>query len=433
MQKPTVIIVAGGKNSRFSPLNTKTHKGFLPLLGKPLVVKALESLKHSGFKKVVIVVSNKDFGDNGFSKYLKNNNLELKLGLNIKLILQKNHKGMGDALLTAKDEILKNSNKSFILASPYYSDLGQKAQMLWTKKQKSNANGILLGSHTDQPEIYGVIDIDPNNPEKVVGIIEKPKKETSVEKSSPHKIKVDSVYLFDNKFLSELSSTKEEEYSLESAISAYAKREQVIWIKNTQKAESLKYPWHLFRLFQQSIEKEKTSISKNAQIAKTAVIDKTYGPVIIDSGARVGDFAKISGPCYIGKDVLVGDYAFVRGSSLEAGSIVGANSEVVRSILFEKASIHYGYLGDSILGSETQVGAGIITANKRFDRKNIRVRIKNKTVDTELKALGIITGHNVQIGIRANTMPGILLGENSTIYPGLTVDKNITENEIIKK
>jgi len=129
----------------------------------------------------------------------------------------------------------------------------------------------------------------------------------------------------------------------------------------------------------------------------------------------------------------VGDYSFVRGSSLEEGVVVGANTEVVRSILFENSSIHYGYIADSILGQKTTIGAGIITANKRFDRKNIRVKINGNTIESGLKSLGIITGHNTTIGIRVNSMPGILIGKDTTIYPGATINKNIDEDETLKK
>ena len=420
MQKPTILIIAGGKNSRFFPLNTKTHKGFLPLVGKPIITLALESLKQHNFNKIVVVVSQKDYGDNGFSKYLKENDS----GLDIQTVLQKEAKGMGNALLLA----IEHLDDSFILASPYYFNMGKKAQMLWTKKQESGANCVFSGTHTETPELYGILDLDPNNQEKVLGIVEKPKNG-----EEPSSFKADSVYLFDNKFIEELTNTPEEEYSLETAITTYAKKANIAWIKNTELIKSIKYPWHLFRSFEQIILRSKTSISNQAEVSKTAIIDDSNGPVIIEDGARVGEFVKISGPCYIGKNCLVGDYSFIRGSSLEAGAIVGANTEVVRCIFFENSSIHYGYIGDSILGTGSQIGAGLITANKRFDRKNVGVKIKNKVVDSNRRALGIITGDNAQIGIRVNTMPGIMIGENSVVYPGLTLSRNVDANETIKK
>lgn len=420
MSKPTVIILAGGKNSRFFPLNTSTHKGFLSLAGGPIVAKALKNLKLHGFNKVVVVVSPKDYDGQGFSKFLEENDLDL----DIKLVLQKEAKGMGDALLKTKEYL----SDRFIVASPYYFNMGSKAEKLWLQQQKTGANCVCSGTETENIGLFGAMKFDPQNPEKVVEIVEKPKKG-----EEPSSFKIDSFYLFDNNFIDELANTPDGEYSLELAISNYAKKAAVTWIKNMKQAKSVKYPWHLFESFKQIMAEEKTSIADSAELAETAVIDDQNGPVVISEGAKVGDFAKIVGPSFIGKNAFVGDYSFVRGSSLEEGVVVGANTEIVRSILMERASIHFGYLADSILGVETKVGAGLITANKRLDRKDVRIEVKSELVDTKRSALGIITGNNVQIGIRVNTMPGIMIGENSVIFPNLTVSRNVKENETLKK
>lgn len=421
MTKPTILIIAGGNNSRFAPLNTRTHKGFLSLAGKPIITRALEDLKKHEFTNIVIVVSQKDYGDKGFSKYLKENN---NLGLDIDIILQKEARGMGDALLKAKS-LLTND---FVLASPYYFNLGQKTKQLWEKKQDSNADCVFSGTKTEHPELYGILDLAPNNHDKVLGVIEKPKRE-----DAPSLFKIDSVYLFDKKFMDVLADTKEEEYALEKAISKYAVENEITWIQNKLKVKSIKYPWHLFRTFNQIIMDQDTNISEDATIAKTAIIDDSIGPIIIEAGARVGDFAKISGPCYIGKNCLVGDYSFIRGSSLETAAIVGVKTEVVRSILFEKSSIHSGYLADSILGHNTKIAAGLITANKRMDRKNIRVQVKRELIDSNLNVLGLITGEKVATGIGVKSMPGMIIGANSSVHPNLVIKRNVGNNKTLEE
>lgn len=441
MKKPNIVIVAGGKNSRFFPLNTETHKGFLSVAGKPLILRTLENLKKHDFaikgrgEKVIIVVSQKDFNGKGFDKYLTDNNIADKLQLDIQLVLQENANGMGDALLTAKEYFSEVASNSFVLASPYHFDLGEIIDELWQKKQSSGANCVLSATQTESPEIYGVLNLNPNNFEEVLGITEKPETilQSDNDNESVKHFKVNSVYLFDNNFTEELLKTPEEESSLETAITNYAKKTQITWIENTKESLSLKYPWQLFNAFEKIMRQEKTSISENAKISKTSIIDDSNGPVIIEDTAELGDYTKIVGPCYIGRNVFVGDYSFIRGSSIEEDSTIGANTEVARCILFEDVTIHFGYISDSILGSSTRVGAGIITANKRFDRNNVRVKIKDKIIDSKREALGIITGSNVKIGIRTNTMPGVLIGENSSLYPGLTISENIKEDEIIKK
>ena len=419
-QKPTIIIIAGGENSRFFPLNTKTHKGFLSLVGQPIVSSALQSLESHGFTEVVFVVSAKDYKNSEFSQFLES----FKTTLKITTVLQNEATGMGDAVLLAQNKL----HSSFILASPYYANLGHIADKLYRKQQDTQAQAVFSGTQTDCPELYGMLAFNKKNLEQVSGIIEKPSTG-----SEPSNIKIDSVYLFEQNFITALAKTKKSQYSLEETIANFVQQNFVTWIENTHSVQSLKYPWHLFNLLNQTFVSMKSYTNHSATVAKTAVLDDSNGPIKIDENAKIGDFVKIFGPCYIGKNCLVGDYSFVRGSSLEENSTVGANTEVVRSILFEDSSIHYGYLADSILGHGSKVGAGLITANKRLDRKNVRVLVKNKIVDTGTTALGIITGEKSLIGIRVNTMPGVLIGATATVHPDTSVSRNIAAGGLTHK
>jgi len=254
----------------------------------------------------------------------------------------------------------------------------------------------------------------------VLIIVKKPKKG-----QEPSNIKVDSIYLFNTDFVNLLEKAKKTEYSLEETITNFVKHNHGAWIENNSEVSSLKYPWHLFNLFSQFISRENTHFSENAIVSDTAIFDDTNGPVIVDDGARIGDFVKLVGPCYIGRNCLVGDYSFVRGSSLEEGSIVGAKTEVVRCIMFEKSSLHFGYMADSIIGHGTKIGAGLITANKRLDRNNVRVKVKEQLIDSGSNTLGIIVGEKANIGIRTSTMPGITIATNAKVLPNSTVNRNI--------
>lgn len=408
--KPPVVILAAGNNSRFIPLNTGTHKGFLSLAGKPIIHQTLESLSAHGFNQIYIVVSPRDYESDLFTNYTKNNSKNFQ----ITLILQESADGMGKAVLLAKQHIQGH----FILASPYYINLGEIADTLWQQKPKKD-ECVLLGTQTTTPELYGMLVIDSAQDNKVAGIIEKPRKD-----QGQSDLKIDSIYLLNTAFLQMLANTPSQEYSLETALAEYAQTGSVAFIRNTADIQSLKYPWHLFRILEKVWSTRHTNIDPTAKIATTAIIDDSHGPVVIAENAKIGDFAKLVGPCYIGKNCLVGDYSFVRGSSLETGSIVGAKTEVVRSILFEGATIHFGYLADSILGANTKIGAGLITANKRLDRKNIRVQIKEELIDTGTNTLGIVTGAKSSAGISVNTMPGVIIGAGISIPPATTLFRN---------
>lgn len=420
MNKPTVLITAGGINSRFFPLNTQTHKGFLSLAGKSLFQRALESLAVQGFKKVIVVVSQKDYSNEHQQEFFKNN----RLGLEIKVVLQSEAKGMGNAVLQAEEFL----DSDFIIASPYYTNLADICVSLQEKKQESGADCVFSATKTDTPELYGIVAFDPANRQRVIGIVEKP-----IASMAPSQFKIDSVYLFDPAFIQTLLQTPESDHSLENAITTHCQTNTVTWIENKQETPSLKYAWHLFDFFKSIMSTQKTIIDSSAQIAQTAIIDDSNGAVIIQKNARVNDFAKIVGPCFIGENCMVGEYSFIRSSSIEAHTVIGANTEVVRSIVFENTNIHQSYIADSIIGQHNKIAAGLITANKRFDRQEINTYIVDKKAQTHLPSLGIITGENVQIGIGVKTMPGVLIGAQSVVYPNVLLKKNAAPNSVIEK
>jgi len=403
--KPTVIILAAGSNSRFFPLNTTVHKGAVELLGKSLLVKTLENLEENGFEDIVIIQSSRDAKNGSLKKTLTNT----KLNLNIKLIVQKKAKGMGDAILTAKEKI----KDQLAVISSYQLDAGD----LLSAMTKIDTLSVVCATGTKEPWLYGILEIYNNLAKRIV---EKPPQGT--EKSNQ---KIVSCYLLDKKFLSILENLPESQYNFEDALDLLMQQEKVGVKRIERPLITLKLPWHLFNFQEALFAGLQSYQAERATIAPTAIIDESNGPVFIEEKARVGDFVKISGPCYIGRNCLVGDYSFVRGSSLEEGSMVGAKTEVIRSIVMNGSTIHFSYLADSIIGPNNQIGADLVTANKRIDRQPVHTLVKGIKTNTNRRALGIITGEGVKIGISVKTMPGVLIGAGAEIGPGESVRKNI--------
>ncbi len=409
MKKPTIVFIAAGKNSRFFPLNTDTHKGNLTLMGQSLIIRALDDVIAHGYTEIVIVVSEKDADGKGLSGVVQAH----KLDASITFVTQTSPKGQGDAVLAAA----KHVDGDFIVASPYYLQAGEIADKLYEAKKERKADCVLIGLKTDTPSLFGIL---KHEGDRVIEVVEKPKTGTE-----PSDIRINSIYLFDQGFLETLKNTPPEQYSLETAYSAYAKSAYITYILQEEEIVTLKYAWHLFDFQKKLFESLKSFQDPTAKIADTAVIDESAGPVHIAAGARIEDFAVVKGPTFIGEKCLVGQYCLVRSSNLEQGAIVGAYTEVVRSILFESVTIHQGYVADSILGSRTTVGAGLITANKRLDGISTRTMIKERMVETQRRKLGLITGSAANIGIRVNTMPAVLIGQKVVVPPNHTISKNI--------
>lgn len=411
MHNITAIIIAGGSNSRFFPLEGELNKGGFSLLGQPLITKTLENLKQNGVNKVICVVSPQNSDQKGLSKSITESNP----GLEITFVTQERPTGMGDAVLLAASHLQTNQ---FLLLSPYHTTAGDVMRGLLATNQPSAVCTIT----TEVPWRYGVISIQDN---LATSITEKPSKGTE-----PSNQRVQSIYLLDQKFIEMLEKTPKEQYSLETALNSYMKSHPVGIFPLDHELPSLKYAWQLFDFLPDLFSQASTKISKDAKIAKTAELDDTNGPIIIESGAQISHAAHIVGPCYIGKNSFIGDFSLVRGSNINENCTLGAYTEVVRSIILENSSVHQSYLADSIIGSNNKIGAGLITANKRHDRAQVKTLVKNKITRTFRNNLGVATGRNVKLGIRVSTMPGVLIGKNQVVMPSTTIYKNLNHKEI---
>ncbi len=416
MSQPTVIITAAGDSKRFFPLNLSTHKSSIVLLGKSLLQRTLENLKAHHFSKVVIILSPKDADNKGLSSHIHS----LNLSLDISFVTQSVAKGTGNALLGARELV----TGEFAVLHPYNYLAGELLTKMIKQKQSNKAQGIVIGSTSKNTQLEGILRLENN---RVLEVVEKPPLGTE-----PSKVAIRGTYLFDHSFFDVLAATPEFEYSFEAAITSYASNFQVDMMFEEKNAPSLKYPWHLFEHQKFLLSNEKSATHSQAKVASTAIIDDSLGPVVIEEGAEISHFAKILGPAYIGKNAYVGDYSFVRQSSMESESSIGAKSELVRSIMLPGSKFHFGYIADSILGNQVKIGAGIITANKRLDRENVRTVVSGKKIDTGLKTLGTIIGDQANLGIAVKTMPGTLIGSRTIIYPDTLVKKNLEHSQILK-
>ncbi len=156
--------------------------------------------------------------------------------------------------------------------------------------------------------------------------------------------------------------------------------------------------------------------------------------ISIAKGVTIEPNVFIQGPCVIGPDCVIRFGAYLRGFViLGKGCVVGHSTEVKHSIFFDGAkAAHFNYVGDSILGRDVNLGAGVKCANYRLDAANVAVSWDGKRIDTGLKKLGAIVGDGAQIGCNAVTNPGTLLGKNVLIYPCLNVGGTIAEGVVIK-
>ncbi|MFR8738253.1 MAG: UDP-N-acetylglucosamine pyrophosphorylase [Eubacterium sp.] len=154
-------------------------------------------------------------------------------------------------------------------------------------------------------------------------------------------------------------------------------------------------------------------IHKSVTIAPTATLN---GPLIIDEGTEVRPGAFIRGKAIVGKNCVVGN-----------------STELKNVVLFNTVQVpHYNYVGDSILGTHSHMGAGSITSNVKSDKTLVVVKDGDERIETGLKKIGAMLGDYVEVGCNSVLNPGTMIGRHTNVYPLSCVRGVIPENSIFK-
>lgn len=192
--------------------------------------------------------------------------------------------------------------------------------------------------------------------------------------------------------------------------------------------EGAEYPWQVLPLIGDFIKKLGASLDK-------AEYDEVAENVWIAKSAKVAPTAYINGPCIIGKDAEIRHCAFIRGNAIVGeGAVVGNSTELKNVVLFNKVQVpHYNYVGDSVLGYKSHMGAGSITSNVKSDKALVKVRCGGEVIDTGLKKFGAMLGDNVEVGCGSVLNPGTVVGRESNIYPLSSVRGYVEAGSIYKK
>lgn len=189
---------------------------------------------------------------------------------------------------------------------------------------------------------------------------------------------------------------------------------------------SFHYPWEalggikkLILTLGESLGEDYKQLAPQVWVHETAVIAPT---------------AYLGAPCIIGPGTEVRHCAFIRGSALVgAGCVVGNSVELKNAILFDNVQVpHYNYVGDSILGYKSHMGAGSLTSNVKSDKTLVVVKDGKKQIPTGLKKFGAILGDYVEVGCNSVLNPGTVIGPHCNIYPTSCVRGVVPEGSIWK-
>ena len=188
------------------------------------------------------------------------------------------------------------------------------------------------------------------------------------------------------------------------------------------------YPWEVLPKISSFILELGATLSEDEY-------EKRGENVWVAKSAKVAPTAFINGPAIIGKDAEVRHCAFIRGNAIVGeGAVVGNSTELKNVILFNKVQVpHYNYVGDSVLGYKSHMGAGSITSNVKSDKKLVVVKAGEEKTETGMKKFGAMLGDEVEVGCGSVLNPGTVVGNHSNIYPLSSVRGFVPANSIYKK
>lgn len=187
------------------------------------------------------------------------------------------------------------------------------------------------------------------------------------------------------------------------------------------------YPYEVLPKIAEFILKLQKQLNKD----EFNIIDEN---VYIHKSVKVYETANIFGPCIIDEGTEIRPGAFIRGNAIVGKNcVVGNSTELKNVIIFDNVQVpHYNYVGDSILGYKSHMGAGSITSNVKSDKTLVKIKDGEKVYETGLKKVGAILGDNVEIGCNSVLNPGTVIGRGSNVYPLSSVRGVVPENSIYK-
>jgi UDP-N-acetylglucosamine diphosphorylase / glucose-1-phosphate thymidylyltransferase / UDP-N-acetylgalactosamine diphosphorylase / glucosamine-1-phosphate N-acetyltransferase / galactosamine-1-phosphate N-acetyltransferase len=409
------VILAGGEGKRIHPLGLNKPKAMFELLGKPLIQLVVENLREAGISDLILITGpnqeqiQRHFDDGG------------NFGVKIQYAYQAEPLGQANAVQAA--EGLVNTHFFVLNANDVFEP--RLLQEVMAQAQASGANLALVGRKVSEPWRFGVMRFDDRG--QLMGVIEKPPAG-----QEPSDVAVVGLYYFSPDIFQCIRDTPlgQTDDQFERAYQLLIDRGQAVHVEYDGLFESYKFPWNLLSindlLLKQKIQGQQ--ISPSAKISDLAIIGDN---VIIEDNVRVFEHAVIRGPAYIGAGSVIGNGSMVWGGcSFGPGCVIGFGSEIKHSIFGRNVWTHRNYVGDSIISDNCSFGAGTITANFRFDEKEIPVNVGEQRISTGTDKFGVIMAEGCRTGCNSVLGPGVKIGPNSIVGPGVTLLEDLSPNKI---
>ena len=393
------VILAANPSRRLSPFIEKRAKPMLHIAGGLILENTLKALRQAGLREIMVVVNHEQasirehFGSGDH------------LNLNLDYTVQESPKGIGNALWTCLDwldeepfclvygDVLSNGNP-FIPMLDAFSESWQDLALVTLPTSSSDFGNVYLDSEM-----------------RISKLVEKP-------------IGSQANYVFAGIFILHHNIFSRLENNRQSMNDAFQDLIQDSVMKACLWEEGwidIIYPWHILEANQLMMKNWKESrIDQSVELKGRVQIE---GPVVIEEGVIIESGSVLKGPCYIGRDCYIGNNVLLRShTALGPKSIVGYGCELKNSVVFGSSDIgRLSFLGDSVLGENTQLGSGLTTVNHSPDYSPISCEIEGERVQTNLSKLGAFIGDGANLGARHTLSPGCIVPVNKNIPDNISL------------
>ncbi len=392
-----VVLLCGGVGKRMFPITE--DKFLLDFMGRTLLEHQVELAHKAGLRNFVVI------GNPGNIGQIKQIATAIK-GVKFEFVVQAQPLGIADALKAAAAVL----DSAVLVVNPNDVFDDSAYRLLLDAYKQQNASSYILGYRVTRYFPGGYLAV--NDQGELTRIVEKPEPGTQ-----PSNLVNILLHLHTNihklfEYIDIVQTTRDDVY--ECALDGMARHAYKIQVVRYDGFWApIKYPWHIFDIVKYFLDSSQGKIAASASVSERATV---AGNVVIGENVRILENAVVRGPVYIGPGTVIGNNALVREySHIGANCVVGFSTEIKGSYTGDGCWFHSSYIGDSIIGNHCSFGAGSVTANFRFDEKEIPVKYGQQKIGTLRDHFGAIIGDNCKTGINSGILPGRRIGPNSIV------------------
>jgi bifunctional UDP-N-acetylglucosamine pyrophosphorylase/glucosamine-1-phosphate N-acetyltransferase len=401
---PHAVLLAAGQGTRAWPLTETRAKPALPVGDETLIGRLLRQVREAGIETATVVAPSAKgpLADHATE-------VAARLGLEVSLAVQAEARGTGHALRQAElpQAPALVANADLVLPEGALGDVLETGET------------VLGAAEVPDVSAYGALETDGGC---LTGIEEKPER-------AERGLVNAGVYLLPKRvrgYLDGVGESPRGEIELTDALEAAIGAHEEVRVCTFEDWLDVGWPWNLLAANRFVLDEMAPRLA--GKIESGAHVE---GPVRVEQGAVVRSDAVLEGPVLVREGAKVGPNAYVRGATtIGPNAKVGHACEVKNSVLFAGAQVpHVSYVGDSVLGSDVNLGAGTQVANLRHDEADIEATTPRGTIDTGRRKFGVVLGEGAKTGVNASLNAGVLLGPGETVKPGETVYESRLDGE----